>query len=154
MTCQTVMLPDPVSVRDTALLAEAIDLLFRHRIKNLPVVDANGIYRGLFGIHTLIRQLLPRAATLDEGAGLTDLGFVHDTLDNLRDRLAGHLHEPVLQFSDQTLKPVAPDASIMETLLRLHRQHLILPVADPVSGRLLGIVTYWELLARLTGRTT
>ena len=152
MTCQTVMLPDPISVRDTTPLAEAIDLLFRHRIKNLPVVDANGIYRGLFGIHTLIRQLLPRAATLDEGAGLTDLGFVHDTLDNLRDRLAGRMHEPVLQFADRTVQPVAPDASLMETLLRLHRQRAILPVVDPASGRLLGIVTYWELLTRLAGR--
>jgi len=148
------MLPDPVTVRDTASLAEAVDLLFRHRIKNLPVVDANGIYRGLFGIHTLIRQLLPRAATLDEGAGLTDLGFVHDTLDNLRDRLAAHLQEPVLQFADRTLQPVAPDASIMETLLRLHRQRAVLPVVEPTSGRLLGIVTYWELLAKLSGRTT
>jgi CBS domain-containing protein len=152
VTCQTVMLSEPITVRDTAPLAEAIDLLFRHHIKNLPVVDANGIYRGVFGIHTLVRQLLPRAATLDEGAGLTDLGFVHDTLDNLRDRLAGHMQEPVLQFADRTVQPVAPDASVMETLLRLHRQRAILPVAEPASGRLLGIVTYWGLLAKLTGR--
>lgn len=151
MTVQTVMLSEPFTVRDSATLAEAIDLLFRHRVKNLPVVDTHGVYLGMFGIHTLIRRLLPRAATLD-GASLSDLTFVRDNLDNLRERLGGHLREPVLQFADRELRALPPDESLMETLLQLHRYHHVLPVTDPASGRLLGIVTYWGMLARLTGR--
>ena len=146
------MLSNPVTVRDTATLAAAIELLFQHRIKALPLVNEQGHYRGLFGIHTLVRALLPRAATLDEGSGLTDLTFVHDTLDTVRERLAGHLLEPVIDFSDQDLKPLAPDTSLLETLLILHRHRHTLPVVDPASGRLLGIVTYWEMLAKLPSR--
>jgi CBS-domain-containing membrane protein len=147
------MLPDPVTVPDTASLATAVDLLFRHRIKNLPVVDTQGIYKGLFGIHTLVQHVLPRAATLGESARLSDLTFVHDTLENLKERLTGRLTEPVLNFSDTALRPVAPDESLVETLLLLYRHRHNLPVADPASGRLLGLVTYWGILARLTGRS-
>lgn len=153
MTCQTVMLQKPVTVRDSDSLTQALDTLFAHRIKSVPVIDSEHIYRGLFGIHTLVRVLLPRAATLNEGSGLTDLAFVHDTLDNLKDRLTQRLPESVLAFTDTSFAPLAPTVSLLETLLLLHRHRHSLPVADPATGRLLGIVTYWEMLARLTGRT-
>ena len=152
MTCQTVMLPDPVTVLDSASLADAIDLLFRHRIKNLPVVDAAGRYKGLFGIHTLVRHMLPRAATLDEDARIGDLAFVHDTLENLKERLADRLGEPVIRFADTLLRSLAPDMSLVETLLLLYRHGHNMPVTDPQTGRLLGLVTYWGMLAKLTGR--
>ena len=152
MTCQTVMLPDPVTVLESASLSVAIDLLFSHRIKNLPVVDATGLYKGLFGIHTLVRHMLPRAATLDGDTHIGDLAFVHDTLENLKERLTGRLGEPVIRFADTTLRPLAPDMGIVETLLHLHRHHHNLPVADAHTGRLLGLVTYWGILAKLTGR--
>lgn len=152
MTARTVMLPEPVTVPDTASLAQALDVLFRHRIKAVPVVDASGRYRGLFGLHSLVRQLLPRAATLDQGASLTDLTFVHDTLDTVKERLSARLNDPVLRFVDRDLPPVGPDESLLETLLLLHRHRHTLPVVDPASGRLLGVVTDWGVLARLTGR--
>ena len=152
MTCQTVMLPDPVTVLESASLAEAIDLLFRHHIKNLPVVDASGLYKGLFGVHTLVRHILPRAATLDGDTRIGGLAFVHETLVNLRERLSGRLQEPVIRFADTALLPLTPDMGLVETLLQLYRHRHNLPVADPHSGRLLGLVTYWGILAKLTGR--
>jgi CBS domain-containing protein len=152
MTCQTVMLPDPVTVLESASLADAIDLLFRHRIKNLPVVDFAGLYKGLFGIHVLVRQMLPRAATLDTEASIGDLAFVHTTLENLKERLTSRLDEPVIRFADTALQPLAPDMSLVETLMHLYRHRHNLPVVDPQTGRLLGLVTYWGILAKLTGR--
>jgi len=146
------MLPNPVTINDSASLWQAIDALYSHRIKSVPVVDASGHYRGLFGMHSLVRHLLPRAAKLDGGASLTDLAFVHDTVDTLKERLAGQLGEPVMQFVDQDAAQVAPTESLVETLLRLHRHGHTLPVVDPASGRLLGVVTYWGILAQLTGR--
>jgi CBS domain-containing membrane protein len=153
VTCQTIMLPDPITVLESAKLTDAIDLLFRHRIKSLPVVDADGLYRGLFGIHTLVRDLLPRAATLGGDARLGDLAFVHDSLLNYKGRLTERLGEPVIQFADTTLHPLEPEMSLVESLLQLHRYHHNLPVVDPKTGRLLGFVTYWSVLAKLTSRT-
>ena len=151
MTCKTVMLHDPIKVYDTATLGDAIELLYHHQIKTLPVVNAQGIYQGLFGIHTLVGRLLPRAATLDKGAGLTDLTFVHDNLDTLCVRLMELLPEPVLQFTDRELRPISPDASLMETLLLLYRHRHNMPVVDPRDGRLVGFVTSWGVLGKLAG---
>ena len=146
------MLPNPVTVLESASLTHAIDLLFRHTIKNLPVVDATGRYMGLFGIHTLVRHMLPRAATLDADTNIGDLAFVHTTLENLKERLTGLLDEPVIRFADTAIRPLAPDMGLMETLLHLYQHRHNLPVADPHTGRLLGLVTYWGILAVLTGR--
>jgi CBS domain-containing protein len=154
VTCQTIMLSNPVTVLDSASLADAIDLLFRHRIKCLPVVDSSNHYKGLFGIHTLVRHLLPRAATLDGEARIGDLAFVQDTLANLKERLTGRLGEPILGFADTALRPLAPDMGLVETLLHLHRHDHNLPVTDPHTGRLLGLVTYWGILTILTDRPT
>lgn len=152
MTAQTVMLPEPVTVTESATLAQALDVLLQHRIETVPVVDTAGRYRGLFGLHSLVRHLLPRAATLDQGANLTDLTFVHDSLATVKERLDGRLHESVLHFADRELQPIAPDESIAETLLQLHRHRHLLPVVDPDNGRLLGVVTLWGIMAALTGR--
>jgi CBS-domain-containing membrane protein len=152
VTCQTIMLPNPVTVLESASLTNSIDLLFQHHIKILPVVDANGIYRGLFGIHSLVRHLLPRAATLDGDARIGDLAFVHDTLETLKERLASRLGESIICFADTALRPLAPDMSLVETLLHLHRHRHNLPVVDLHTGRLLGLVTYWGILAKLTDR--
>lgn len=152
MTAQTVMLPEPVTVAESATLSQALDVLFQHRIKTVPVVDTAGHYRGLFGLHGLVRYLLPRAATLDQGANLTDLTFVHDSLATVKERLDGRLHEPVQHFADRELQPVAPGESLTETLLLLHRHRHTLPVVDPDNGRLLGVVTLWGVMAALTGR--
>lgn len=152
MTCQNVMQPDPVTVAESVPLGEALDLLFRRRIAVLPVIDARGRYRGMFGVAAFLSSLLPRAALLDEHAELTDLGFVHDSLDTLKDRVAGRLREPVSAFMDRELQPLAPHDSLAEILLRLHRDRRALPVVDAASGRVLGLVTHQSVLSALTGR--
>jgi len=152
MTAQSIMISNPVLVPASASLAQAIDVLFSNRIKSVPIVDDNQIYRGLFGMHSLVRHLLPRAARLDAGASLTDLNFVHDSIDSIKERLSGNLNEPVTKFVDAELVPVAPDESLLGTLLILDRHRHTLPVVDRASGKLLGVVTYWGVLSRLTGR--
>lgn len=152
MTCQTVMQTEPVTLPETATLGQALDLLFERRIKTVPMVDGSRRYKGLFGIYTLLPRLLPRAATLGDAAELTDLTFVKDSLDNLRARLDSHLGEPALGFAEPAFPPLSPNESLAEVLLLLHRHRHLLPVVDPDGGRLLGIVTYWGIVAKLTGR--
>lgn len=152
MTWQSIMQQDPITIEETSSLDEAIGLLQRYRIATLPVVDARGRYRGLFGILSLVSRLLPRAALLDDHAELTDLGFVHDSLDTLKDRVASQLKEPVSMFMDRELPPLAPGDSVAEILLRLHRHRQDLPVIDPDSGRVLGIVTDRTVLSALAGQ--
>jgi CBS domain-containing protein len=40
---------------------------------------------------------------------------------------------------------VGPDTPLLETVLILFRTRASLPVVDPDSGKLLGVISYWDL---------
>ena len=50
-----VMTPDPHTIRREALAAEAVQLMERHKINQLLVVDAQGILVGALNMHDLFR---------------------------------------------------------------------------------------------------
>jgi CBS-domain-containing membrane protein len=157
VSCRSVMLAEPVAVRADASVAQAIDLLFQHRIRTLPVVDTQGVYQGLFGISFLLKNLLPKAATLNQEIGLSDLAFMHDTLDDVRhtlkERLASLYPQPVTSAVHRETAPLSPEDGLLEAMLRIHRAGFSLPVVDKQTHKLVGIVSHWSILAKLTGRT-
>ena len=50
-----VMDANPVTIREDALIGEAIRLMTEGRLKRLPVVDADGHFRGLISRDSLLR---------------------------------------------------------------------------------------------------
>ena len=157
VSCLSVMLTPPVAVRADASVAEAIDLMFRQRVRTLPVVDAQDVYQGLFGIQFLLKELLPRAATLDPGRGMLDLGFMQDTLDDVRsslkERLAALYPQRVGTAVHREIAPLSVQDSLLEAMLRVYQAGCSLPVVDEKTHKLVGIVSHWSILAKLTGRT-
>ena len=47
MTVDSIMTPDPITIRETAPIAEAARLIMEHKIGGLPVVDAEGSLIGI-----------------------------------------------------------------------------------------------------------
>jgi len=148
MTCSNVLIRNPHTVAADAPLRNAVALLRSHRIKALPVVDARGKYLGLFGIRSLMQHILPRAATLGAAGGIADLGFMHDSLQDVRDRYQALLDRPVADLVDASIPRLSEQTPLMEALLLLHRHNHLLPVVD-ASGALVGIVTTWEVFSRV-----
>lgn len=157
MSCLAVMTTPPVAVRADASIAAAIDLMFQHRVRTLPVVDAQDVYQGLFGIQFLLKELLPKAATLDPGRGMLDLGFMHDTLDDVRsslkERLAALYPQRVGTAVHREIAPLSAEDSLLEAMLRVYQAGFSLPVVDEKTHKLVGIVSHWSILARLTERS-
>ena len=69
------------------------------QIRNLPVVDENEQFVGLFGIRRLIHLLLPKAAQMERG--LKDLSFMPDDLGELYERLEDIGQRPVSDFLEK-----------------------------------------------------
>ncbi len=158
MTCLSVMITPPTAIRTDTPVAEAIDLMFQHHVRTLPVVDAQNIYQGLFGIQFLLKELLPRAATLDPERGMIDLSFMHDTLDDVRstlkERLAAFLPQGVGAVAiHREILPLTAEDSLLEAMLRVYQAGFSLPVVDKKTQKLLGIVSHWSILAKLTEHT-
>lgn len=157
MSCQSVMLSTPVVVLTDVSVAATIDLMFEHRLRTLPVVDAQGIYQGLFGIQFLLKELLPKAATMNQEQGLSALTFMHDSLDDVRDmlkeRMASLYPKAVGMAAHREIVPLSPEDGLLEAMLRVYHAGFSLPVVDKKTQKLVGIVSHWSILAKLTGRS-
>jgi CBS domain-containing protein len=143
MSARLIMNDRPVSVDRHARLRDAAALIMKHKFRNLPVIDEQGRYLGVISSNLLLRIILPQAATMEPP--LERLEFVHDTLDDLRERWKEAEDRPVSEFLDSDVKTVAPDTSLDETLLTLYHNRTSLPVVDRHTGRLVGIVSHWSV---------
>jgi CBS-domain-containing membrane protein len=148
MTCATIMNPHPVTIGNEETVAAALEKMLQHRVKSLAVVDREGRFQGMFGLHRLLGLLLPKAATISDG--MEDLAFVSDTLTDIRERLQQLQNQPVGAYlSRNDTVPVHPGTPLVETVLLLYRHRDNLPVVEQTTGKLVGLVSPWEILAKL-----
>lgn len=147
MSCASLMHPNPVTVRADQTVGETVGIMVQHTFRSVPVLSADGVLLGQFGIHAMLRMLVPRIAT--ERMGLPHMPFVRDDLSDLQRRLRGFWDKPVGQYAEQEAAVVHPDTPLTKTVLALYHSHDNLPVVDRASGRLLGIISYWDVVRRL-----
>ena len=137
------------SLLDTDTVAEATRRMLGDRVSDLPVVDASGALIGLFRLEALFAALLPKAALL--GDGLSDLAFVSDTLEQLRDRMDEVESRPVRDFAVMPQHVMHPDTTPLQAILLLHHGANNIPVVAPGSRKLVGMISARDVIAALNG---
>jgi CBS domain-containing protein len=135
------------TLKDTDTVAEATRRMLEHRVSDLPVVDADGKFVGMFKLDRLLAGLLPAAALV--GYGVPDLTFVSDDLDDLREKMRALDARPVREFAVTPERVVHSDTAPLEMVLQLYRGANTLPVVERESGRLVGVVSARDVLAAL-----
>lgn len=129
MRVRHTMTPDPITLPAGASLAEALDLMVRNEIRELPVLDG----RRLVGIITErdLRALL--------GPGIKDA--------DLSDVDEGLLQTQVDEVMSDEVQSISPDAGLGEAARLLADLRVgALPVVDE-RGRLVGILSVTDVLA-------
>ncbi len=147
MTCAEIMTPDPITVGENEPLENAVAILRDNRYRSVPVIDSNGKMVGQFGIHALLRLLVPKVATMRYG--IPRLPFVTDDTDDLKRRLSDQYHKRVKRFVETEYIIVHPDTPLTRVVLGLYHCHDNLPVVDRETQQLVGIVSYWDIVGRL-----
>jgi len=142
-TARDVMDPNPTVLAATDTVGKGIGYIMDKRFRNVPIVDDNGCYLGVFGVNCLLRLVLPQAALMEHG--LTDISFVSDTLKDLRLRLRESADKSVTICLSDEATVIGPDTPLLETLLVLYHSRRSVPVVDPTDRRLLGVVSYWDV---------
>ena len=142
MSATSIMDPNPIVLKPTDMIKTAIGYIMEHRFRNLPVVDNDGHYLGSFGVHCLLKNVLPKAATMKQG--LENVSFVQETLADLHNRVIDMEDKPVSMCMSTDAETVSPDTPLVETLLILYHARNSLPVVDTESGKLLGVISYWD----------
>jgi len=148
MTCLSIMTRDPLTAREDESVGAAADKLMAHRYINLPVVDRDGRFAGMFGVYDLLALIVPRVALA--GGLLPNLRFMSDNPDELRARFRAVRDKKVGEAADRDAVTLYPDTPEIEAIRLFCRTHTTLAVVERQTNKLVGIVSYWDAIRSLT----
>ena len=130
MIAKDVMTSDPITLTARATVEDAADLMRERNIRHVPVVDERGALIGMVSDRDL--------GSLDLGRIIADEG-----VEGVRRRLT----TPVLAVMTPDVITVGPDDDVGDLVdLMLEGRVGAVPVVQAGSGRLVGIVSYVDLL--------
>ena len=151
MTTKKIMTSHVVTLQPSDKVADALALMRKHHVRNLPVVDDNGAFLGLFGVRRLSRLLLPRAAVDLSRYNVADLSFLPDEVVQMSERWREVAREPVERFLEKEKKLLfcTPDTSfpqLLELLEQSKDSSLPVIVLEGDARKLVGMVSAWDVL--------
>lgn len=154
MTAKALMSTELFTLTPDVTVAEALQAMCDHKVHNIPVVDKNGAFVGLFSLRRIAQALLPMAAQVGEESLEVDMTFVTDGADAYSERLLEIGHKPVSELLEKKkkLRFCKPDTPIPRILQLLSENPTSLPVLV-VKGKqkkVLGMVSTWDVLTKIT----
>lgn len=149
--CRSIMSEPPAVLKPTDSIRYALETMVKSKVPALPVVAPDGRYLGMLPRSRLIALAMPRVLSHEDEthplSHLLQVGFIQDRLVDLQGRVDAVAGDPVEKHLDTEVPVLTPNTPLMNAMLFLYRERNILPVVD--NGRLLGIVSVWDVLARI-----
>lgn len=137
---------DATPLREDETILDAVGALRDSGLPALPVVDANGRLRGLFGEREFFQALFPGYV-----GELGYAGFVQGRLDDVLEKRAGCGAERVSKHMNTEHVSVQEDFSDVGVAeIFLHHRVLVVPVER--AGRPIGVITRMAFFGRLADR--
>jgi acetoin utilization protein AcuB len=154
MTTASLMTSRLFTVKPDDKVADALQLMHRERVHNLPVVDDRGDFLGLFGLRLLSRILLPLVASDLGRHRITSLHFLPDDTSLVSDRWQEVADQPVVNFleSKKKLRFCTPETRLPQLLSLLDSSGgatLPVIVVEKNSSRLVGMISSWDVLENI-----
>lgn len=144
MTARLLMDPNPIRIHPSDTIGVAARKIMRRRYRSLPVVDDDRVFLGVVKVNRMLGIILPENAVLLSigDAAKAHLGL---TLDDLRENLDRMMNDPITACIEKEVVTVAPETSLIETLLTMYHHERNLPVVDRESGKLEGMISYYDI---------
>ncbi len=151
MTTRSIMTSRVITIRPTDKVADAMVLMHKHHVRNLPVVDDDGVFVGLFGVRRLARTLLPKAAVDFSRYSVADLSFLPDEIPQMSERWQEVARKPVESFLEKEKKLLfcTPDTrfpQLLELIEQSKDSSLPVIVVEGNTRKLAGMVSAWDVL--------
>ena len=154
MTASIFMDSNPAVLHATDTIGKAADEIMKVHHRSLPVVDDFGRFLGVVTVDCMLYLVLPKIATMQkekERLRLESMPYVTNGLVDLRRRLKKALDYPVTICLKEKQKVhfVHPDTPLVETLLTMYYCKANLPVVEKDTGRLVGMISYYDVGAKI-----
>ena len=143
------MTTDLVTVSSDTTVGDTIRLLTERRFRSIPIVDAAGNFIGQFGVQAVLGLAMPHVAGMGLNGPMSDIQFVHDSMKDLRRRLSDNWNDPVSQYASTDYTVLKPEDDMTHVVQSLFQARGNMPVVDPGNNKLVGIVSYWDVLEHL-----
>jgi CBS domain-containing protein len=135
---------NPIRIHPQDTIGIAARKIMRRRYRNLPVVDDQRNFLGVVNVNDLLRLILPQQVTLQSMQAAVER-YQELSIEELRENLDRMLEDPIAPLIVKEVVTVAPDTSLIETLLTMYNQEQNLPVVDRETGRLEGMISYYDI---------
>ncbi|MCP4699825.1 MAG: CBS domain-containing protein [Gammaproteobacteria bacterium] len=154
MSTETIMSTRLYTLSPKTTVAEAVALMIKYQVRNLPVVDEESNFVGLFGVRRLLSALLPKVMGMDLGPySLTDLSFMPDAPTDINKHLLEIGKHPVSNYLEKKKRLVfcKPSTPLPELLELLYQNDTSLPVliVKGKSKKLVGLVSRWDIVNKI-----
>lgn len=153
MTVKTIMSNELQTLTPDVTVGEAMLKMCEHKVHNLPVVDENGAFVGLFSLRRVTHALLPVAAQISDIRLDFDMSFLSDQSDNYLLRLRELGTRPVADLLEKKkkLRFCTPETPIPRLLQLLSENPTTLPVVvlEGKKKKVVGMVSTWDVLNKI-----
>jgi len=153
-TCGHVMTTNYTFLTAEMTLRECLEAMVKNKVLAMPVVDDQGRYIGQFRKNLLIASILPQVAVhdprFDHVSRLIDGGLLAESMDDVRERFAFIADKPVRRYLDTDTPVLQPDQPLVTAMFYLFHGRNFLPVVEPDSGLLVGVLSAWSILESIS----
>jgi len=133
MRVAELMTADPISIAPSATVADALDRMYSHDVRHLPVVR-HGRLVGMLSDRDMRGLFIPDP----EVAGLFDTNRMSMTVSDLMS------NNPI---------SLPTEADVDDAIEAMLENNIgAVPIVDPLDGTLVGIVSYTDILREAQGR--
>jgi len=132
MIARDLMTPNPLTVTPQVSIAEAWDVMRELAVRHVPVVE-DGVLVGMLSDRDLAQVSIARVLKPEEA-----------------DALREELKTPIIEVMTSDVISVEPDTEVSEVIgLLLEHKIGALPVVEPGTREVLGIISYVDVLRAL-----
>jgi CBS domain-containing protein len=135
---------NPIRIHPLDTVSVAARKIMRRRYRSLPVVDDERRFLGVVHVNDLLRLILPPNATNESMSAALE-HYENFSMEDLRENLDRLLEGSIAPYISKDVVTVTPETSLLETLLTMYHQEQNLPVVDRESGRLEGMISYYDI---------
>jgi CBS domain-containing protein len=149
-SCGSIMATDYPVLTASMTLTECVRTLLQNKVLAMPVVDDQKRYIGQFRKNLLIAAILPQVAVhdprFDRISRTLDGGVFSETMEDVRERFSAIADKPVSRYLDTDTPVLNPDQPLVTAMFYLFHGRNFLPVVEPDSGLLVGVISAWDIL--------
>ncbi len=137
MPCHSSMIEQLITVSADQEVGEAIEVLRKHQIDAVPVVDEGGRLEGVFSMQVLLKSLLPVSVTTSDAL---HMDITVAAAPGVAKRLKRVKPLKVSDLMDRKVHVVGPETPLWEGVNLLVHHGAPVLVVDKESGKLLGMI--------------